>query len=56
MAPELPEERLYYRNGRWFIAEGVEPPFKLVEVKDSTAHAWIEVHATPDHQVYKPQL
>lgn len=45
MAPELPEERLYYKNGRWFIAEGTEPPFNLVEVEESTARAWIEFHA-----------
>ena len=45
MAPELPEERLYYRGGRWFIAEGVEPPFNLVEVGEDTARAWIEFHS-----------
>ena len=44
-APELPEERVYFRKGQWFIALGVRPPFELVEVSEATARAWIKFHS-----------
>ena len=44
IAPELPEERLYFRDRRWFIANGTRPPFYFVEIPETTARAWIAAH------------